>query len=194
MSAFSAAVLLFLVMDPVGNIPLFLATLAGIDPRRHRSIIFREMLIALAVLIAFMFLGRYLLALLMVSEPSLSMAGGVILFLIAVRMVFSDPRTIFGHSPEGEPLVVPLAIPLIAGPSAMTTVLLLMARRPSRWPQWLAALTVAWLASCIILVAAGGISRVLGKRGLLAVERLMGMLLTTIAVEMFVDGLEQLFA
>lgn len=194
MSAFSAAVLLFLVMDPVGNIPLFLATLAAVEPQRHRSIIFREMLIALAVLIAFMFLGRYLLALLMVSEPSLSMAGGVILFLIAVRMIFAEPGAVFGHTPEGEPFIVPLAIPLIAGPSAMTTVLLLMAREPSRWPQWLAALTAAWLASCIILVAAGGISRLLGKRGLLAVERLMGMILTTIAVEMFVDGVERFFA
>jgi multiple antibiotic resistance protein len=193
MSAFSAGILLFLVMDPVGNIPLFLATLAGIEPRRHRVIIIREMIIALAVLVLFMFAGRCFLNLLMVSEPSLSVAGGVILFLIALRMIFTDPRNLLGHELEGEPFIVPLAVPLIAGPSAMTTVLLLMAQQPSRWLQWLSALVGAWLISCVILLFSTGISRLLGKRGMLATERLMGMLLTTIAVEMFMDGLIQLF-
>ncbi|MCU0581572.1 MAG: NAAT family transporter [Syntrophales bacterium] len=192
MSIFSAALLLFLVIDPFGNIPFFLSVLKHIDYRRQRRIILREMVIALAVLVFFLFAGRYVLLLLDISAPALSMAGGIILFLIALKMIFSDSEEIFGKSPEGEPLIVPLAIPFIAGPSALATVLLLMAREPSRWPEWLAALIVAWFLAACILLLSNQISRVLGARVLIAIERLMGMLLTTIAVEMFIKGIKQL--
>ena len=192
MSIFSAALLLFLVIDPFGNIPFFLSVLKHIEYRRQRRIIIREMVIALAVLVFFLFTGRYLLLLLDISAPALSMAGGIILFLIALKMIFSDTEEIFGKSPEGEPLIVPLAIPFIAGPSALATVLLLMAREPSRWLEWLIALIAAWFLAACILSLSSEISRMLGHRVLIAIERLMGMLLTTIAVELFIKGIKEL--
>jgi multiple antibiotic resistance protein len=193
MSMLSAAFLLFLVMDPAGNIPLFLTTLREVERRRRTQIVVRELCIALLVLIFFLFCGRGLMALMKISEPALSIAGGIILFLISVRMIFSISEGMFGSSPEGEPFIVPLAVPLIAGPSAMTMVLLLSTREPSRWPEWLMALIMAWSASAAILLASNWLSHLLGQRVLMALERLMGMLLTVIAVEMFLSGLGQVW-
>ena len=193
MSMFSAAFLLFLVMDPVGNIPLFLSVLRKVDPRKRTRIVVRELFIALLVLSFFLFFGRGLLSLMSVSEPSLSIAGGIILFLISVRMIFSISEGVFGGTPEGDPFIVPLAIPLVAGPSAMTTVLLLSTREPARWPEWLLSLVFAWIVSAIILLTSNRLSHLLGKRVLMAMERLMGMLLTVIAVEMFLSGLGQVW-
>lgn len=194
MTILSAAILLFLVMDPIGNVPLFVALLGRMEPRRARVVVVRELLIALAVLTAFLFGGQFFLDLLHVSEPALSIAGGVILFLIAIKLIFGSSREIFRESPEGEPFVVPLAVPLIAGPSAAATVLLLMAREPDNWLHWLIALVCAWFASGVILVFAASFSRLLGERGLNALERLMGMLLTTVAVQMFLSGVRDFFS
>ena len=194
MSLMSAAVLLFLVMDPLGNIPTFLSLLSGLEPRRARRILLRELLIALAVLIVFLLLGRSILQLLQITEPALSVSGGVILFLIALKMIFEDVQDIFGKSLGGEPFVVPLAVPLIAGPSALATVLLLIARQPARWPTWLAAIVLAWFASGLILYFASFFGRVLGKRGTAAIQVLAGMLLTTMAVQMFLTGVRQFFS
>jgi multiple antibiotic resistance protein len=189
----SAALLLFLVLDPMGNVPLYLGTLKGIDHSRHRLIILRESLIALAILLLFLFFGPYILKLMKISRQSLSIAGGIILFMIAVKMIFHGSEEIFRSHPSGEPFIVPLAVPLFAGPSALTTVILLMAKDPSRWLSWLAAVLLAWLASCLILVYSARMSRLFGKRGLAAMERLMGMLLTTVAVEMLVNGIRESF-
>ena len=147
MEILSAALLLFLVLDPVGNIPLFLVALKEVDPARHKKIIFRESLIGLGVLILFLFLGRYILQLLQVSQSSLSIAGGIILLMIAIKMVFHGSEELFKSQHMGEPFIVPMAIPLIAGPSAMTMVLLMMAKEPTRWPEWLLAVTCAWFVS-----------------------------------------------
>jgi multiple antibiotic resistance protein len=114
----------------------------------------------------------------------------VILFLIAIKMIFGTVREIFSANPRGEPFVVPLAVPLIAGPSAAATVLLLMARDPTRWLYWLVALLCAWFATGAILLSAASLSRLLGEGGLNAAERLMGMLLTTVAVQMFLSGVD----
>jgi MarC family membrane protein len=189
MSILSATLLLFLVMDPLGNIPYFPIVLKNVEPSRQRSIIIRELLIALLVLIMFLFAGRHILGLLQISEPSLSVAGGIILFLIAVRMIFPGPAGLFGEQLDGEPFIFPLAIPFIAGPSSMTTVMLIMSREPERWPEWLLALGTAWLASGVILYYSGGLSRWLGQKGLAAVQRLMGMLLTAVAAQMFMSGI-----
>ena len=190
----SAAMLLFLVMDPVGNTPVFMTLLAHLEPRRAKAVIVRELLVALAVMVVFLFAGRYLLEVLQVTEPALSISGGIILFLIALKMIFADVSEIFGKAQEGEPFVVPLAIPLIAGPSAMATVLLLMARDPGNWPNWLLAIFCAWLASGAILYFATSLGRILGERGSTAIQRLFGMLLTTVAVQMFLTGIQQFFA
>ncbi len=190
MTLFSAALLLFLVMDPVGNIPVFLSTLKNVEKKRRKFIILRELIIALLVLIGFLFGGRYVLQALQISDPSLTIAGGIILFLIALRMIFPGFRGGGEEEMDGEPLIVPLAIPLVAGPSAMATVMLMMSQDPSRWQDWLIALTVAWFVSGVILLLANALSRFLGKRGLVAIERLMGMILITISVQMMLGGIK----
>lgn len=191
MSVLSATILLILVLDPFGNIPAFLSTLKNIEPSRRRIIIFRELCIALGVLIIFLFVGRYILSVLQISQSSLGIAGGIILFLIAIKMIFAGSEKVFADGPEGEPLIVPLAIPFVAGPSSMATVILLMAREPSRWLEWLLSLVCAWIISGAILLSADCLSRVLGNKVLTAAERLMGLILTTVAVEMFVTGFRQ---
>lgn len=191
MTIFSAAMLLFLVMDPFGNIPLFMTALQGIDPARHTRIIVRELFIALGVLVLFLFTGQYLLNVFDISEPALTAAGGTVLLLIAIKMIFPGPRGLSVEAPVGEPFIVPLAVPYVAGPSAMATVLLIMSREPGRWPEWLAALTVAWAITAAILLLSGRVRRILGQRGMIAIERLMGMVLVAIAVQMFLNGLER---
>lgn len=193
MAVLSAAFVLFLVLDPLGNIPLFLVALKDVKPSRHKRIIIRESLFGLGFLLLFLFLGHFILQLMQISQSSLSIAGGIILLMIAIKMVFQGSEEIFKTSNLGEPFIVPMAVPLVSGPSAMTTVMLFMAREPQRWPLWLAAVILAWLASSSILFFSDGLSRVLRKRGLVALERLMGMLLTTVAVEMFIQGVQESF-
>ena len=189
----SAVILLLLVADPLGNIPLFIAALRNVEPRRKAMVVVRECLIAFTILLLFMVLGNSFLELLGLSDISLQIGGGVILFLIALRMVFPVPEGIFGVAPEGEPFIVPLAIPALAGPSALGTVLLLVSRDPSRLFEWIAALTVAMLISGGVLVFSGHLQRLLGERALIAVERLMGLILTAISVEMILKGLRIFF-
>jgi multiple antibiotic resistance protein len=191
MTVFSAALLLFLVMDPFGNIPFFITALKNVDPQRHKKIIIRELLNALSVLVLFLFFGQYILKLLQISEPSLTIAGGIILFLIALKMIFPTPGGVFEENLAGEPFIVPLAIPYVAGPSALASVLFIMSREPGRWLEWLIALFLAWFCSGGIIFLSSGLRRYLGERGLIAMERLMGMILTTIAVRMLLTGIKQ---
>ena len=191
MTVFSAALLLFLVMDPFGNIPFFITALKDVDPKRHKKIIIRELLIALLVLALFLFFGQYILKILQISEPSLTIAGGIILFLIALRMIFPTPGGVFHESIAGEPFIVPLAIPYVAGPSALASVLLIMSREPGRWLEWLSALLIAWLFSGMIIFLSTSLRKYLKERGLIAMERLMGMILTTIAVQMLLNGIKE---
>jgi len=187
----SATLLLFLVLDPFGNIPPFLTSLRAVPASRHRRIIVRELLIALLVLVFFLFCGRYILDLLQITGPSLSISGGIILFLIAVKMIFPGRRGEGGEQFEGEPFIVPLAIPYVAGPSALASVLLIMSREPSRWAEWLLALLAAWVGCSLVLLLSSGLRRLLRDRGLVALERLMGMVLTTLAVQMFLNGIAE---
>lgn len=191
MSFYSAAIAIVLVMDPFGNLPVFLSLLQDFDPKRRRQIIIREMVIALAVLVLFLFFGKYILTGLHISDPALSIAGGVILFLIALRMIFPAGNTSAESSGGVEPVVVPLAVPLIAGPSTMATVILFSTQYPGRSLEWLAALSIAWTVTCGILLASDGIARILGNRGLKAIERLSGMILTTIAIQMLLTGVAE---
>lgn len=193
MTLLEAAVLLFFTMDPLGNVPLFLSALRSVDPVRHRRIIVRELVIALGFLVVFLFIGRSVLGVLKVSPEALTAAGGVILLLIALRMIFPTADRPLREDVLGEPFIVPLAIPYTAGPSVLATELLLMSREPLRWSTWLAALVLAWVASAIILYFSSGLRRVLGERGLTALERLMGMVLIIVAVEMLLQGIAQYF-
>jgi len=190
-TSFASAVVVFLlVMDPVGNIPMFVSLLRNVDEKRRARVIVRECAIAFAVLLAFVFCGGYFLRLLGLSDTSLGIAGGVILFLIALRMIFRHPDGIFGQDYGGEPFIVPLAIPAIAGPSALATVILLVSREPQRTLEWIVALTVAMAVTSLLLVFAERLSKWIGERGLMAFERLMGLILTAIAVQMLLKGIE----
>lgn len=195
MTFLSAVVLLFLVMDPLGNVPLFLSALKHVHASRHRQVILREMLFALAILLVFLLGGGHLLRLLGLSQPALTVAGGVILMLIALRMIFpSREHSLEEDATLSEPFLVPLAIPYVAGPSALATVLLMMSREPSRWLTWIGAVFAAWALCLPIMLASTVLRKLLGTRGLTAVERLMGLLLVTIAVQMMMDGILQFWS
>jgi len=193
-SLLSAATLLFLVMDPVGNVPMFLTALRKVAPARKQRVIVRELLIALAIMVAFLFAGQGMLAYLHVSKEALTTAGGVILLLIALKMIFPTPETTLEEPVAGdEPFIVPLAVPYTAGPSVLATEILLMSQDPGRWYVWLGALLVAWTLSAGILYCSGFLERILGERVLTALERLMGMILVLVAVQQLLDGIQQFF-
>ena len=190
----SAALTFLLVMDPLGNVPLFLAALRHTAPERRVRVILRELMIALLVMLVFLALGRSLLNVLHVSHEALTVAGGVILLLIAVRMVFpTETRNL--HEPvSGEPFIVPLAVPYLAGPSLLATeILVVSSGPPNMWPWWLLALALAWGISAGVLLSAGWLQRFVGDKALVAIERLMGMVLVMIAVQMMLDGLRDFF-
>ena len=191
---FSAAVLLLLVIDPFGNVPIVVSALANVPPARRARVVLRECFAAYLILVVFMFGGQAFRHWLQLSEVSLAIAGGIILFLISLRMVFRHPEGVFGDPPGEEPFVVPLAIPFIAGPSALATVMLMVSRDPAHRLAWVLALTAAMLATTIVLVAAHRLQRVLGERGMIAVERLMGLVLTALAVQMLLDGVRAFVA
>jgi len=185
----AAAVTLFFVMDPLGNMPVFNAVLSRFEPRRRAAITARELVIALVILLVFLFAGTAILKFLGLTQPSLSIAGGVLLFLIALRMIF-PPRPSADQSAEPEePFIVPLAMPLVAGPSTIAILLLLSSREPQRVWEWCTALLLAWAGTTALLTASPYLMRALGPRGLRALERLMGMLLVLLATQMLLDGI-----
>jgi multiple antibiotic resistance protein len=189
MTIASAALLLFLILDPLGNIPVFLSLLRTLPPRRQRIVLAREMLIALVVLMLFLWGGRYALELMHLRQESVSIAGGIVLFLIGLRMIFPPPEGLMGELPEGEPFIVPMAIPLVAGPSGMAAVMLMGSQEPDRMGAWSLALMIAWVATAAILFSSTYLYKWLGSRVLTAIERLMGMVIVAISVQMFLDGL-----
>lgn len=183
----SAAVLLFLIMDPLGNIPLYQVVIDRLPPQRRRFVIVRELIFAFAILCLFLFAGETILGVLGLEQSSLSIAGGVVLFLIAIRMVFPSHGPLLDES-DNDPFIVPLAVPFVAGPSAIAALLLLGSRYPDQMLSWFAALSVAWLLSAVILVSTEPMMRSLGQRGVRAIERLMGMLLIMVSIQMLLDG------
>ena len=186
----SAVILLALVTDPFGNVPLVNAMLAGVPESRRRIVILRECAIAFFLLMAFMVGGRKFLEVMHLSETSLSIAGGVILFMIAIRMVFPGEGGPLGNAEVGqEPFIVPLAIPFIAGPSALATVMLMATRDPSKLGMWALAITVTMVLVALILLAGERLQRLMGDRLMQAIERLMGLILTAMAVEMLLGGI-----
>lgn len=196
MNLFSAALLLVLVMDPFGNVPLFLSVVQPVAPARRRRVIARELVIALGFMLVFLFAGRHLLEVIGIDEPALSVAGGIILFMIALKMVFPDPAGAYPTDVEEggeEPFIVPLAVPFVAGPSALAAVLYISGTDPGRWPEWLAAVVIAWSFTGIVLLFSVDLAKALGRRGLVAIERLMGMVLTAIATRMVLGGVRDFY-
>ena len=190
----SALVLLLLVLDPFGSLPIFIAVLRGVAPERRRFVALREVAIAFTVLAIFMVGGQAFLHVMRLSERSLEVAGGVILLIIAVRMIFASGGEIYAADGSGrEPFIFPLAVPLLAGPSAMATVLLLASRQPDKLLSWFGALSVAMVVSGGVLLSADRIRKLLGASMVSAIEKLMGLVLTAVAVEMVLAGLKRYF-
>lgn len=184
----STTLVFFLIMDPLGNIPLFLSVLKDVDPDRHRRITIRELVIAYVALLVYLFAGRFILHILNLTTEAIAISGGIILFLIALRMIFPTPQGIFGKgSTTGEPLIVPLAIPAVAGPSIMAVLMLMATDKPLM--MLFVSITAAWLATAAILVTSTPLHRLLGEHGLTAMERLMGMLLVMMSVQMMINAL-----
>lgn len=190
----SAFIVLLIVTDPLGNVPVVISLLKDVPPQRRLWVITRECAIATVMLLLFMLGGESLLKAMRLSNVALEIAGGVILFLIALGMAFpSMGVSVASSETEGEPLLVPLAIPLIAGPSALATVVLLASRQPERAWSWTAAIVLAMVVGWAVLASAQVLSRRLGRSGLIALERFMGLLLSAMAVEMLISGLRQAF-
>ena len=194
MDTFSAAVMLFLIMDPLGNLPVFLSILRHVDPKRRRKVMLRELLFSLVIMMGFLFAGQQILSFLNLRQEAVSIAGGIILFLIAIKMIFPSPGGVTGLAAGEEPFLVPMAIPMIAGPSILASLLLLANQEPTRMVDWSLALLMAWGASAVILMFYELFNKLLGERGLTAVERLMGMLLVMISVQMLLDGVHPYLA
>lgn len=184
----SASVTLFFIMDPLGNVPVFNAVLSKFDSTRRTFIVARELCIALLILFGFLFAGNAILGFLGLSQSSLNIAGGILLFIISLRMIFPRPTHVEDDEGEDDPFLVPLAIPLIAGPSTIAILLLLSSSQPDRMAEWSIALLLAWLGTTVLLVASPLLMRLLGTRGSRALERLMGMILVILATQMLLNG------
>jgi MarC family membrane protein len=185
---FSAFILLFLVTDPLGNIPLFIHQLQNFSKRRRVYIIFREICIASCVLLFFMLAGKSFLNLLHLSELSMQFAGSIIMFLIAINMIFPHHNN-KDDIPTDEPFIVPLAIPLVAGPSSIATVMLLASQSPNNMYIWVGALVLTMVCCAVILFMSDFIQDILGEKVVSAFERLMGLILVAMSVEMFLKGI-----
>lgn len=184
----SATILLLVVLDPIGNIPIFISTVEQLEPARKVKVIARECFIAYLILIVFALGGNRVMSLMHLSSYALGITGGIVLFIIALRMTFRQPQGIFGDDMDGEPLIFPLAVPLFAGPSAIAFVLLMTTNAPERLPEWILSITIACLISSIVLIAGSQLFRFIGKRGMRAMETLLGLILAAVAVQMLLDG------
>jgi multiple antibiotic resistance protein len=191
MDIFSITATLFLIMDPFGNIPLFLPILERVPKERRRKVLARELLLALLVIVIFTLFGKYLMEILGLQQAAVSIAGGIILFLIAIRMVFPRQEADASMEIAGEPLLVPMAVPLVSGPSLLAALLMFSSTGTISLPGLLVAAFVAWAATFVILYFSTYIVDFLTKRGLVAMERLMGMILVAVAVQLFLSGLAE---
>jgi multiple antibiotic resistance protein len=188
MSLFTVTLILFLIMDPIGNISSFISLSNGLDPKRQRFVILREMGIALLIMLGFNYIGEFLFSFLDLSETTVRISSGVILFLIALKVLFSAGDSPRSHLPPGEPFIFPLAVPLISGPALLATILLFSRLEACQYtmPQ---AIFIAWLLAILILYFSLPIKKVLKHNGLVACERLIGMVLVLIAVQRILEGI-----
>ena len=189
-----AAITLFLVMDPFGNIPVFITVLKKVSDERKRAVLIRELFFALVIMVIFLFLGQHILNLFEIKQSSLAIAGGIVLFIISLGLIFGkgiDAVSPASANSNKEPLLVPLAVPLIAGPASLSVILLLAGKSPDKMGSWLIALLRAFAVNSIVLLLSFPISKFLGKSGMQAMERLMGLILALMAVNMVMNGIEQ---
>ncbi len=185
---FAFAFSLFLLMDPVGNVPIYMSILAHSPPKRQYQIIVRELIIALFVILIFAFLGEKLLATLKISQDTVSVGGGVVLFLIAIRMIFPQENSTYSQKPQEEPFIVPLAIPFVAGPAVLASVMI-FSHKAESFITLIQAIFIAWIGTFLVLISSPFLKKVLGKRGAAACERLMGLILILISIQMILVGM-----
>jgi multiple antibiotic resistance protein len=183
-----SALLLFLVIDPFGNLPFVLAVLSGSEKRHYRKTILRETVLAFLVLLLFALAGEALLGYLNIERASLMVAGGVILFLISLKMIFQSAKDVFAGDYSRDSFLFPIAVPCLAGPSAITTVMILRSQQQTDLLGLLLALLAVLMATFIVFLLGRRLSDWLGERGIRAVEKLMGLLLNLVAVNMLLIG------
>ena len=184
----AVSVTLFLIMDPLGNIPLFNAILSNVAPEKRTKVILRELIVALLILVGALLAGNAVLSFLSLSQPALNIAGGVLLFIISLRMIFPGTEPVSSED-ISDPFIVPLAVPLIAGPSTIAVLLLLSSTQPEKLLDWTIALVIAWLGTMVLLVVSPSVLKFIGARGALALERLMGMILIILSTQMLLNGI-----
>ena len=189
----STALIMLFIMDPLGNIPVFLSVLKNVKPERRRTVLIRELIVSLIVLLAFFFIGKYIMSLMHLTGESISISGGLILLIIALKMIFPQKHE-ESEDTEEEPFIVPLAIPLVAGPSAFAVILLLPQTPTKVLFMNLAAIIVSWVITAIILAFSTNLYKILQEKGVRAMERLMGMLLVILATQMLIDGIKIIIA
>lgn len=189
----SSAVMFVLIMDPLGNVPLFLTAMRTVSPERRRWVIIRELLIALVIMVLFLFGGQLFMRAFAIDQAALTVAGGIILMLIALRMIFPTAEKNLSEVVLGEPFIVPMAVPYVAGPSLLAIEVVLTSKNPDGLPYYLAALVLAWFISAVVLYFSHGLNRLIGEKVMVAVERLMGMVLVIIATQMTLSGIQEFF-
>jgi len=190
----STTILLILIMDPLGNLPIFMTILKNLDAKRRRIIVIREMIIALIVMLLFLFLGEKILTVLNLKTETVSISGGIILFLIAIKMIFPSDENNNSRIPSNEePFLVPLAIPLVAGPSLLATLMLLSHQYLQNMSYLVGSLLIAWFFTIVILLLSGMFLKLFGDKGVNALERLMGLVLIMLSTQMFLDGIRTWF-
>ena len=188
MEVWSAALTLFLIMDPLGNLPVFMSILKAVPEERRNKVLIRELLIALVIMLTFLYAGQNILNTMGLAPEAVSISGGIILFIIAIRMIFPPAKGSSDDEIQEEPFIVPLATPLVAGPSLLASLMLLVNSHPHMLTEWTIATVSAWFVSAAILMFCKPLYKIIGERGLMALERLMGMILVMLAVQMLLDG------
>ncbi len=189
---FHMSFLFLIVMDPLGNVPIFVGVLKAFDPERQRRIILRELLIALGIMVVFLFFGQGFFTLLNVTPYSLQIAGGIILFMIAIRMIFANPGERKGGRITEDPLIVPLAVPAVAGPAILATMTLYGGSGANKL-LILSALLIAWLCLLPTLIFSPHLKKLLGENGIVAAERLFGYIVILVSTQMALNGLISTF-
>jgi multiple antibiotic resistance protein len=187
-SVVTIIVTLFVTLNAFGNVPVFIAMLKDFDPIRQRKIITREMIFALLIMVIFSFFGELILDLFDLNIPILRIAGGMLLSLISLSMVFPKPHN--AESLKQEPFLVPLAIPIITGPASISMVMV-FSHQIQNQLLMMTAILCAWIPSFIALLLSSFLKRVLGEKLLLAFERLAGLILMFISIQMITTGIKQ---
>lgn len=185
-------VAVFVLVDALGNVPILLVLTKGMEPEQRHNVVDRAMLIATSVLLAFAFAGQWVLKYLDISMGSLRVAGGLLLLIIALRMLEGEMDTPVVEQGR-DVAITPLALPLLAGPGTLTTVMLLMSESPTAHLSVVIGIVAAMLVSWLIVRLAGRIDAWIGPEGALIIIKLLGFLLAALAVEIGSAGIRELF-